>query len=229
MQYFGGKQRIAKDIGAFLSPHQTDKIFLEPFVGGCNIAPLMHGKRYASDLNKYLIAMYQALQTGWLPPERLTKDEYDYINHNRDENWALTGFVGFGCSYSGKWFGGYAKNGTTRSYCNNAYNSLVKLAPLIQDIHFCCLDYKKLSPAGCLLYCDPPYAGTTQYTATGDFDFKAFWNTMRIWSKTNLVFISEYNAPEDFICVWSKETKLDIQNKRNEKELRIEKLFQYKG
>ena len=27
-----------------------------------------------------------------------------------DENPALTGFVGFGCSFGGKWWGGYAKD-----------------------------------------------------------------------------------------------------------------------
>ena len=28
---------------------------------------------------------------------------------------------------------------------------------------------------------------------------------MRQWSKQNIVYISEVRAPDDFICVWSKE------------------------
>jgi DNA adenine methylase len=227
LQYFGGKQRIAKELAAFLLPFQeTHKYFYEPFVGGCNIIPLMKGERFASDKNEYLIDMYIALQQNWNPPQNITKEEYEYIKNNKNENKALTGFVGIGCSYSGKWFGGLAKNNTPRNYCLNAYNSLMRLKPLIADIKFKYLDYKDAHPKRNLIYCDPPYAGTTKYGAIGDFNSDEFWNVMRLWSKNNTVFISEYNAPEDFKCVWKKETKLDIKNKDGEKELRIEKLFQ---
>jgi DNA adenine methylase len=41
----------------------------------------------------------------------------------------------------------------------------------------------------------------------------------------NNVIISEYQAPDDFKCIWSKETKTDIRTKDNGKETRIEKLF----
>jgi len=50
---------------------------------------------------------------------------------------------------------------------------------------------------------------------------------MRLWSKNNLVFISEYIAPDDFKCVLQINTKTDMRNKNNNKISRIEKLFKY--
>ena len=34
---------------------------------------------------------------------------------NKDEDMALAGFVGFGLSYSGKWFGGYCRSKDKRN------------------------------------------------------------------------------------------------------------------
>ena len=229
MQYFGGKQRISKEIVSFLQNYQNKhKYILEPFVGGCNIISEMNGKRFASDVNEYLIEMYIALQRGWYPPKSLTMTEYDYIKNNKNENKPLSGFVGIACSYAGKWFGGYAKNNSGRNYCLNGYNTILKLIPKIKDIKFKCVDYKEITPKNCLIYCDPPYQNATRYDIVGSFDHKQFWDYMRNWSEDNTVFISEYSSPEDFKCVWHKETKLDIQNKNGEKELRIEKLFTIK-
>ena len=52
---------------------------------------------------------------------------------------------------------------------------------------------------------------------------------MRKWSENNKVFISEYNAPDDFECVWQQEVKLMMKNKKNTKDIRVEKLFSYKS
>ena len=68
-----------------------------------------------------------------------------------------------------------------------------------------------------LIYCDPPYAGTTKYRF-GSFDSNSFWQWCRDMSKKgNTVIVSEYNAPDDFNCIWSKETKTDIRTKANGK------------
>lgn len=48
---------------------------------------------------------------------------------------------------------------------------------------------------------------------------------MRKWSKKNTILISEYNAPEDFRCVWRQKVKLDIRDAQNKKKIRVEKLF----
>jgi len=226
LRYFGGKARIGKDIAKYLnSVREDNQLYIEPFVGGGWVMSLMDGERLAYDKHPYLIKMYQALQGGWTPPTELTKDEYYYIKENQDENPALTGFVGFGCSFAGKWFGGYAHS-KDRNYCLNAYNSILNKMENMMDVTFECKDYKDLDPEGALIYCDPPYKGTTQYgKIVGEFDSDEFWDYMREWSKSNTVVISEYSAPDDFVEVWRKETKTDIRNGKNEKEKRIEKLF----
>lgn len=44
-------------------------------------------------------------------------------------------------------------------------------------------------------------------------------------SKYNKVFVSEYNAPDDFDCIWSKQVTTSL--KVHEHEDRTEKLFTY--
>lgn len=230
MQYFGGKQRISKQIVEVLNEYRKDnQPLVEPFVGGCNIISKMSGERYCYDINEYLIEMYKAVQNGWTPPAIITEEEYDYIRNNKDKDKPLTGFVGIGCSYSGKWFGGYARNKTGRNYCLNAHNSILKQLNEIRDIKFDCKDYKELEFDGCLIYCDPPYKDTTKYPIIGEFNTEEFWNVMRNWSKNNTVIISEYEAPYDFECIKEIHTKTDIRNSDGKRENRVERLFRFKN
>ena len=37
---------------------------------------------------------------------------------------------------------------------------------------------------------------------------------MRKWSKNNLIFISEEDAPKDFICVWEKKKQRSISQSK---------------
>lgn len=226
MQYFGGKQRISKQIVEVLNEYRKDnQPLVEPFVGGCNVISKMSGERYCYDINEYLIEMYKAVQNGWTPPAIITEEEYDYIRNNKDKDKPLTGFVGIGCSYSGKWFGGYARNKTGRNYCLNAHNSILKQLNDIRDIKFDCKDYKELEFDDCLIYCDPPYKDTTKYPIIGEFNTEEFWNVMRNWSKNNTVIISEYEAPYDFECIKEIHTKTDIRNSDGKRENRVERLF----
>jgi hypothetical protein len=78
-----------------------------------------------------------------------------------------------------------------------------------------------------VIYCDPPYANTTKFT-TGQFDINAFWNHVRHLAKSNMVFISEHAAPNDFDCIWQKELNADMR--RNDAVTkRVDKLFTPKG
>ena len=74
-----------------------------------------------------------------------------------------------------------------------------------------------------IIYCDPPYANTKTYVSAQDFNHEEFWETMRKWSKNNVVLITEENAPEDFRVVWSQQVSRSI--KANDKTTAIEKLF----
>jgi DNA adenine methylase len=181
--------------------------------------------RIASDLHPELIAMWRALQTGWEPPAVVTESEYQLIRAGTD--MALRGFVGFGCSNSGKWFGGYARNKTGRNYASNARNSLKKKMMGLGDVRFECGGYNEVEvPSGSLIYCDPPYRGTVGYSV-GRFDHDRFWEWVRKRSVENTVLVSEYSAPEDFTCVWEIETKTDIKDRTGEKSRRVEQLFEH--
>jgi DNA adenine methylase len=95
----------------------------------------------------------------------------------------------------------------------------------LKDIQFKCCDYTECKYTGCLIYCDPPYQGTKQYANATKFDYDLFWNTMREWSKNNIVIISEEHAPDDFTCIWEQEVSRSI--KANNKSKSVEKLFIY--
>ena len=77
----------------------------------------------------------------------------------------------------------------------------------------------------CLIYCDPPYQGTTKYK--DGFDYVEFWNWIRQISKNNFVFISEYNAPIDFECIWQKQLTTTLD--KSSRKVDIEKLFVLKA
>ena len=73
--------------------------------------------------------------------------------------------------------------------------------------------------------CDPPYQGTTGYK-TGAFDHDKFFEWCREQAKKNIVFVSEYNAPEDFECVWQGEIKTNFaSNRKAATHKAVEKLF----
>ena len=81
-----------------------------------------------------------------------------------------------------------------------------------------------------VIYCDIPYRGTTKYT-TDSFPYEEFYDWVKTVSVNNTVLISEYSMPDEFTCIWSKETKtlLDSnKDKSDSKNIRVEKLFTYK-
>ena len=237
MQYFGGKQRISKPLSKFLNSQlKENQTFVDLFCGSCNIISKIDNSRLriANDKHKYLIAMWKALQKGWEMPNTITKEEYKYIKSNKDENFPLTGFVGFGCSYSGKWFGGYCRDNTNRNYCLNAKNSNLKILNNIQDVIFYNLNYDEVNiPLGSLVYCDPPYKNVTPYckSEVGEFNHDDFYKWVRNNSNKYDIYISEYkqNIPDDFKIVWEYESKKDIRNRNNQQEKTIEVLIQYRN
>jgi DNA adenine methylase len=188
--------------------------------------------------------MYKALQSGWQPPLEVSEQEYKEIKFQ--EPSALRSFIGFGASFSGKFFGGYARNGRGDDYVKNAYNSLepkigrnyaLNAANSLKkkmrankffETKFECIDFltHDWSEKHGVYYLDPPYFGTTGYTHK--FDNKLFWEKVRELSKNNIVICSEYKAPNDFECVLEIPTKTDMRTK-NGQEVRIEKLFRLRS
>lgn len=193
----------------------------------CFVAPFFE-KVICNDNHKYLIAMLNAVKHGYQLPDNISEGDYKYIKEHKDDDPALSGFVGFGCSFGGKWFGGYARNKSGTSYAAQSKRSLLKDMATLSFAKFVCGDYRDIEiPCGSIVYADPPYDGTTGYGSV-KFDKSEFWDYMRKISKYNDVYISEQNAPEDFVCVWEKPftRTLDV-NKQNQFSV-TEKLFVYK-
>ena len=138
-----------------MQPNQT---YLEPFVGGGWVLQEMGGdyQRIASDGNVALIAMYQALQNGWVPPDFVSEAEYHHFRSKKDVSDPMTAFCGFGCSFAGKWWRGYARSAGKSCYAATSKRSLLKQLPSIMDVQFVACDYRTHTPNNALVYCDPP-------------------------------------------------------------------------
>ena len=235
MHYFGGKQRISKQLSQYLNSQlKIEQPFVDLFCGSCNIISKIDKDRLriANDKHKYLITMWEELQNGWQMPDNISEEEYKYIKDHKDENPALTGFVGFGLSYSGKWFGGYCRGGKDRNYCLNAKNSNNKILKNITDVKFYNLNYDEVPiPDGALVYCDIPYKNTTSYckSEVGEFNHEEFYDWVRRNSDKYDIYVSEYkqNIPDDFTIVWEQNSKKDIRNKNNVREETVEVLIKY--
>lgn len=229
MQYMGGKSRISKQIASILTTNLGGcRPFVSLFCGSCSIeAKVQSPVKILNDKHPYLIAMWKGLQNGWRPPDTITKKEYYYIKEHKDENPALTGFVGFGCSFGGKWFGGLAANKRGDNYCARAERSLLKDFEGVKDANFTCLDYRDvIVPNNAIVYADPPYIGVTGYSL-GRFDHEEFWEYMRNLSQRCTVFISEQTAPDDFEIVWEQEVTRQLDYNKNNSPIVTEKLYIY--
>lgn len=239
MKYMGSKNRHAKEIIPIILKDRGSKPYIELMVGGANMIDKVKGERFGYDINEYLIALFQELQKGWIPPDYVSEDEHKDVRLNRDRYPPYyVGFVGFCCSYSGKWFGGFARNvsranpdhenlnKTSRNYCAESKRNLLKQLPNILDVIFECKSYLDVEiNETSIIYLDPPYQGTTKYKDA--FDHDAFWDFCRQKSlQVHDVFISEYTAPDDFECVWSKEVNNSLTKNTGAKK-GVEKLFIY--
>lgn len=213
--YQGGKKKIGKQIATILKQVEKDLgynnlDYFEPFCGMCGVLTHMNDgnrKIVANDLNKDIILMWKAVQEGWLPEyKQLTKEEYEDLK--TQESSKERGFYGVTHGYNNEFLGGYRKHNNTFDYIKLGINGLKKCN--INNVIFNNETYINFKPKNKLIYCDPPYKGNLFYRNeyfSKSFDYNLFWKTMREWSKDNIVIISEYNAPEDFDCIWSKDTR----------------------
>ena len=181
-----------------------------------------------NDKHAYLIALLQGVQRGYDLPETITEEQYKYIRDHKDDDPVLAGFVGFGCSFGGKWFGGYARNSSGTNYALQSKKSLMKDMSTLTRAEFVCSDYRCTPiPIGAVVYADPPYDGTTGYCHE-KFDSAEFWNYMRLIAQTgHTVFVSEQTAPPDFVSIWSKPFTRTLDRNKNNQFQVIERLYTY--
>jgi len=252
MKYLGGKQRLGKKISPIL--HLLwDKTrfngYLEPFCGSLGVFRHMThlpGARTiaANDYHPDLIALWKEVQKDtFIPPPLVTEEQYNQAKLLESPN-AMKAFIGFGMSFGGRFFGAFAPNyvgNKKEDFRKEMVNSLNRIAPQIRTskVKFTNSKYQSLRPKKKLIYCDPPYEYSkypikyrTHVKHYDEFDNDEFWDIMRKWSETNLVVISEMNAPPDFVEIWnanmyrsaaqSNKTRFKSETTQTHK---IEKLF----
>jgi DNA adenine methylase len=260
MRYFGGKAKIAKQISSYInnlscnisevnkeSPNisqnllththtHTHSVYVEPFCGSCNVATKVNiSNKILNDKHPYLIAMWKELQDGWIPPDNISEELYYKIKAKQDQYPYLAGFVGFACSFAGKYWGGYARDNKdvdkVELYALRGHNSVLKKLETLKDAEFTNKDFSELSFKNSLIYCDPPYKGTTPYykSLLGDFSYDKFLRWVKEQSKENLVLVSEYkhNVPKTAAIVLEIKSKTSIRDKTNNVIETIEVLWTY--
>jgi DNA adenine methylase len=221
MRYNGGKGSCARELAGIISEYRPIA-YWEPFVGAANVITKVTANfRVGTDLDADIILLLRAVRDGWVPPEKVSEEEYKNAK-NRDPS-AIRAFFKYGCSFGGKPWEGFARSGD-RNYALNAKNSLLKQAPALKGIDFIQCDYRSVNPTHFdVIYCDPPYKGTTSVGCGGKFDSDFFWEWVRQSSQHSVVLVSELQAPEDFDCIWEKPLKDGLGKKKL-----TEKLFKYK-
>jgi len=232
MKYMGSKRRIAKYILPIIlkGKKSENKHFYDMFVGGGNIIENVNGKRIGVDSNPFIIDALLSIRDNVfdLPKNKKDFTEYNY-KKAKSNGHIYNGYISFALSYGGKFWGGWCRDKENkRDYVNESYRNAVVQSKKIQNVVFLNCNYDEIKiEQDSIIYCDPPYANTTKYK--DDFDHEKFWQWCREKSiKGHQVFISEYNAPDDFVCLWSKEIVSSLTKDTGSKKS-IEKLFIYKN
>lgn len=226
----GGKARIAKKIiKAITDDTYARDIWVEPFVGGGNVlehaAPIFH-KSIGMDGHVDLIMMWQDVMNGWNPID-VDRDTYNNMRHSSPSG--VRGYVGFGASFGGKWFGGYGVSPRDGEVWRASQRSVIRQGEVFRNnnVKFIHCMFGNFNPeSGSVVYCDPPYQGTTNYSL-GNFDHDKFYKIISQWSLNGChVYVSGYDIPTwvDHRIIWSG-VKRNVLDKCENKRIAVEKLF----
>jgi len=225
MKYMGSKRRLVKHLLPIMRKWGNQG-YVEPFVGGGNMIEGVTGFncRMGFDVNPLAISALKTIRDRLdiLPKCNEDFSEDDYQEVRSDPEHPLHGYVAFALSFGGKEWGGVRRDGKgKRDYIAEAYRNAVKQSERIQGVHLEVEDYRSLETLESdVVYCDIPYRGTTKYADS--FDHDVFWQWCRICP--GRVFISEYEAPDDFISVFEKEQTSSLTQDTGSKR-GVEKLF----
>lgn len=221
MHYLGSKARHAAEIIAITTAdRRPDQVYVEPFVGGGNVicrVPQGAG-RIANDKNYAMVALLAAVGSGWLPPETMSEEEWGRLmkmgvrETDPLEQQALYAFAATGPTFGSMWAGQWARDydGKEGTRYRQSRDAAVRDAPGLRGVVFHSGDYAALDvPEGSLVYCDPPYWGTTEYEgakrtiAVGQASGSNIWKATPFWQwcedlatrRGCSVYVSEYRGP----------------------------------
>ena len=234
MKYMGSKNRIAKHILPIMIKEMQDRgytTWVEPFVGGGNMIDKVPSsyRRIGCDLNEHAIAAMLGIRDFVVQfPSDVSETYYKTVKGTAPH--PINSWIRYSCSFGGKFDNGYAREAGSddSTFCGYGKRNALKQSPKIQNVEFICCSYLDLTESitNSLIYCDPPYQGTTGYK-TGQFNHKEFFDWCRKMKvKGNSVFVSEYSAPDDFELVWQGEIKTNFSSTRTKATHNaVEKLF----
>ena len=231
--YQGGKVNLGRVLGPLLQQYAEEQgltHWVEPFFGSGGVTRYLDlPHRTVSDANVDLMALWQALQDGTFrfPPKRdFTKAAWRRLRDSADDRGtpsAKRAFFGWVTTLPVRYFGTYLerRNGLPmREYARRELARLRRLAQVtFRDVRFLSgrsyLEWwPQLRRGGKLVYCDPPYPGTTPYwdvhARSGTrFDHDLFWRTLVRWGRAgNHVFVSTNEPPRHdrsrWLLVWQQ-------------------------
>ena len=138
----------------------------------------------------------------------MSEEEYQRLKSANDRADPLTAFVGFACSFGGKWWGGYARQPQTGHNFARAGSRSIRQRVRANVEHVAAdgLTWApEASPA--VVYCDPPYEGTTGYGAVQQAEVGAWWWRLATFAAGGATcYLSEYaeTAPDGIAArlVW---------------------------
>lgn len=240
MVYQGSKNKLAKWIAPiiqeYIEKNQVDT-YIELFVGGANMIDKIKCKRkIGCDINEDLIALLKYAQADEkisIAPNECTYEHYIDVRNNQNTgkySKEYVSLIGYMASYGGKYFnGGYGRDSKGgRSIYNERLKNFRKQAPNLKGIEFYCGDYNDFKIErfkNCVIYLDPPYRATTQYSKQ-KINYEKFYDFCEKMAEKNIVLISEFEMPDDkFISIWEHERKVLQQSDRQEGKNVTEKLF----
>ena len=245
--YHGGKSKLGKQISQHINfvcqmlreeQGMTIKGYCEPFCGMAGVyqhIPALFEDSCkkltykAGDTNESVIKMWQRAQKGWKPPTISTQEEYDRLKDAAPS--ALKGYIGHQYSFGGQFLMGYAPKYGKTVDSSKASSRVQNISKILQDVKFTHGDYTQFSTLkGYVIYCDPPYENTSQrYKNTKDkysFNTEDFFEWCRVMVRNkNVIFLSSYQAPKDFIEIMSSGHKLTGVIHSNADKKRTEKLY----
>lgn len=233
MRYMGSKRRIWKYISpTILKGREENQYYVELFCGGCNSIAQVDGNRIASDINPYLMERWKGLLKGEEYPEEIPRETFikakiaykntDYTNYSV----AMISWIGYMASYNGIFYHSYSGIGSdNKDYVKASMDNIKKQLPLMNGITLDCCSYDELDiPEKSIIYCDPPYKGTSGYGAKFEYDKFYDWCFSRK-DEGHKVYIFEYSMPTEFKCVWSMDVSNSLDRYSEQREKRKECLF----
>lgn len=237
MSYLGGKAKSSQYILDVLNDPLFDGMeYFEPFVGYAHIMRRVRKKmsHTASDSNELLLLLLKAIQNGDALPAVADRAEYERLKIQHKSGHATPtlshAVAAFTYSFNGKEWGGYTSTYTRRDgrvddipKSRFNYYDTLRQNEQFMKARLTCADYRSHAPVNMLVYCDPPYEGTCRYSST--FSSSEFWDTVRAWSSNNIVFVSEYSAPSDFVIVAQRKKLVCLNNNGREKKDALESLY----